>query len=112
MTKQVIVSETSPEELISRIATVIDKRLEALHQKNNKPEKPVHVPEVSAFVEKSHNWIRKETAAGRFPGHRTSSNGDFYFFLSEVVTWIKEGRIISNEEIKQRAEEYANNKYF
>ena len=112
MTKQVIVSETTPEELISRIATVIDKRIEALHQKNNKPEKPVQVTELAQFLSRSQNWERRETKLGNIPGHRKGQFGDFYYFLSEIVGWIKEGRIISNEEIKQRAEEYANNKSF
>ena len=54
----------------------------------------------------------RESKLVNTPDHRNGQFGDFYYFLSEIVGWIKEGRIISNEEIKQRAEEYANNKSF
>ena len=112
MTKTITTIETTPEELVSRLAQVVDKRIEKLQNQNQKPEKPVQVPEAASFVGKSQNWVRKQAGAGLFPAHRKAQYGDFYFFLSEIIAWIKEGRIVSNDELMQKANDYANSKTY
>ena len=112
MSKVITTIETTPEELVSKLAKVVDQRIETLHNQNNVAEKPVKVPEVSQFLGNSQNWTRREAKAGRLPAHRNTIHGDFYFFLSEIVAWIKKGRIVSTAEIKEKAEMYANSKTF
>lgn len=111
MTKTVTTIETTPEELVSKIAKVVDQRIQTLQNQNQKPEEPVTVSDVSKFLKRSENWVRKETGLGRIPGHR-DKGGHFYFFLSEIVEWIKGGRIVSNEEIIAKAEQYVNSKTY
>ena len=111
MQKTVTTIECTPEELVSRVAKAVDKRVEALQNQNHKPEDPVTVSEVSKFLKRSQNWVRRETGLGRIPGHRDKNgHGHFYFFLSEIVEWIKSGRIVSNEELMSKANEYVNSK--
>ena len=110
MQKTVTTIECTPEELVSRVAKAVDKRIEALHNQTQKKEAPALVPEVSQFLGRSQNWTRRETASGRIPGYRKTSKGDFYFFISEIVEWIKSGRIVSNEELMSKANEYVNSK--
>jgi predicted DNA-binding transcriptional regulator AlpA len=112
MSKIITTIETTPEELVSRISKAVDKRIETLHNENQKVEKPVKVPEVSQFLGNSQNWTRREAKAGRIPAHRRTTHGDFYFFLSEIIAWIKEGRIVSNDELMQKANDYANSKTY
>ena len=113
MTKTVTTIETTPEELVSKIAKAVDQRIQSMENQNHKPEEPVTVSKVSKFLKRSENWVRRETGLNRIPGHRDKSGrGHFYFFLSEIVEWIKEGRIVSNEEIKEQAEEYVNSKTY
>lgn len=111
MTKTVTTIETTPEELVSKIAKVVDQRIQSIQNQNQKPEEPVTVSDVAKFLKRSENWVRRETGLGRIPGHRKTT-GHFYFFLSEIVQWIKEGRIVSTEEIKVQAEEYVNSKTY
>ena len=113
MTKTVTTIETTPEELVSKIAKVVDQRIQTLVNQNQTPEDPVTVSDVAKFLKRSENWVRRETGLNRIPGHRDKSGrGHFYFFLSEIVEWIKEGRIVSNEDIKVQAEEYVNSKTY
>jgi predicted DNA-binding transcriptional regulator AlpA len=112
MQKTVTTIECTPEELVSRVAKAVDKRIEALHNQTQKKEAPALVPEVSQFLGRSQNWTRRETASGRIPGYRKTSKGDFYFFISEIVEWIKEGRIESTDEILEKAKNYANSQTY
>jgi hypothetical protein len=111
MSKTVTTIKCTPEELVSRVAMAIDQRIESLKNQNQKPEQPVTVSEVSRFLKRSENWVRRETGLKRIPGHRDKNGrGHFYFFLSEIVEWIKSGRIVSNEELMSKANEYVNSK--
>ena len=113
MSKTITTIETTPEELVSKIATVVEKQIDNLNSTNKKPEKPVQVPEVAAFLDRSQNWVRNNAALGKLPSHRPpGEKSNYYFFLTDIVTWIKDGRIVSTEEILQKAEEYANSKTF
>ena len=65
MNKIVTTIECTPEELVSRVAKAVDKRIEALHNQTQKKEAPALVPEVSQFLGRSQNWTRREAASGR-----------------------------------------------
>ena len=81
MSKVITTIETTPEELVSKLAKVIDQRIETLHNQNNVAEKPVKVPEVSQFLGNSQNWTRREAKAGRLPAHRKYHPRRFLFLF-------------------------------
>ena len=111
--KTITTIESTPEEIASMVAKAVDKRIELLKNESTKEEEPVGVPEVSKFLKRSQNWVRKETNRGIIPGHRSpGEKTTFYYYLSEITDWIKKGKIKTREEVLKQADNYVNSKNF
>ena len=64
-------------------------------EQTNKIEAPISISEAAEFINLKKETIYTKVSKNEIPYHK---NGHFlYFFKSELIQWIKEGKTISKE---------------
>ena len=95
--KKTEVTEITPEELLSRVKTILEKTIkEAIEPK---PEEYVGVTEVAKFCDESPRWVYARVSEKFFPYVKTGRNGSLKFKISEVAKVMEQYRTYAPSSI-------------
>jgi len=106
--KKTEVYGVTPEELSSKIASIVDSKIKNL-QSSDQIEKPIDINEAAKFLGLSVSNLHLKTSSRTIPFHKTGGNkSKLYFFKSELIEFIKDGRVKTIKELGLEGEEFCN----
>ena len=94
MNNETKVSGVTPEELLSRVKTILETIIKETVKP--KPEQFVGVPEVAKFCNESPRWVYLKCKEKFLPHIKTGKNASLKFKLSEVAEVMEKYRIESD----------------
>lgn len=97
MTNKTEVSGVTPEELLSRVKTILEKIIKETVQP--KPEQFVGVKEVAEFCNESPRWVYLKCKEKFLPHIKAGKNASLKFKLSEVAEVYEKYRVESSKTI-------------
>ena len=87
--KKTEVYGVTPEELSSKIASIVDSKIKNL-QASDQIEKPIDINEAAKFLGLSVSNLHLKTSSRTIPFHKTGGNkSKLYFFKSELIEFIR-----------------------
>ena len=95
----------TPEELTSKIATILETKI-TNHYVGDDIEKPIDINEASKFLGLSISNLHMKTMKRQIPFHKTGVKSKLYFFKSELIEFIKEGKVKTIKELGLEGEEF------
>ena len=106
MNNKTEVSGITPEELLSRVKTILEKTIKETIQP--KPEEFVGVPEVAKFCNESPRWVYLKCKEKFLPYVKTGKNASLKFKLSEVAEVMEKYRVESSKTINYEIDNKGN----
>ena len=97
MNNETKVSGVTPEELLSRVKTILETIIKETVKP--KPEQFVGVPEVAKFCNESPRWVYLKCKEKFLPHIKTGKNASLKFKLSEVAEVMEKYRVESSKTI-------------
>jgi excisionase family DNA binding protein len=95
------------DEIVSRVLPQILNKIEDSFENATSPEKPIGTKEAAEFLEVSSSTLNRWTADRLVPYHQTTGDrGRLYFFKSEIVEYIKTGRVKTVKELGLEGEKF------
>tara|TARA_R110001592_G_scaffold115560_1_gene316072 strand:- start:412 stop:744 length:333 start_codon:yes stop_codon:yes gene_type:complete len=106
MNNKTEVSGITPEELLSRVKTILEKTIKETIQP--KPEEFVGVPEVAKFCNESPRWVYLKCKEKFLRYVKTGKNASLKFKLSEVAEVMEKYRVESSKTINYEIDNKGN----
>jgi|TARA_B100000035_G_scaffold3534_1_gene3107 excisionase family DNA binding protein len=102
-------NENLVDEICSRLLPTITEKIDEAFDNATAPERPIGTKEAADFLEVSLSTLNRWTAERRVPFHQTTGDrGRLYFFKSEIVEFIKTGRVKTSKELGLDGEKFFN----
>ena len=99
----------TPDELTTKIASIIDSKINNLHSIGDEFEKPIDINEASEFLGLSISNLHMKTMKREIPFHKASGKkSKLYFFKSQLLEFIKDGRVKTIKELGLEGEDFCN----
>ena len=106
--KKTEVYGVTPDELSSRIAVLVDHKIKNFKE-GDRFEKPINVNEAAKYLGISVSNLHMKTMKRLVPFHKPKGKKTkLYFFKSELLEFIKEGRVKTVKELGLEGEEFCN----
>lgn len=100
------VSSITPEELLSRVKTILEKTIQETIKPQ--PEKFVGVSEVAHFCGESERWVYMKCKENFLPYIKVSKNSSYKFKLSEVAEVYEKYRVESSKTFSYNIDDKGN----
>ena len=94
--KKTEVSNISPEELLTRVKSVLESTIKEVIAPNIEPF--VGVKETAKFCNESPRWVYGKSSSNFLPHYKTGKNASLKFKLSEVSSVIEKHKVKCNKK--------------
>ena len=85
---------------------LIKEQINSLNQPSN-DDLPINIIEASKVTGRAKGTLYNKVSAHAIPHHK--KDGSIYFFKSELLEWLKTGKVETDEELEQGKNERLNN---